>query len=206
MNRIGAPGNLRPPERPVGTEPIGREGRHGFESMIVGLSAEGECFDREPEGGMSSGEPTVIVDPFPGTEKVVISDFEYVEALVVRRDAVAPAPGVQWVVDRDFTVEFSVNGEKTRLLVPKGTRTDFSSAPRPFRWLVSRIGPHAEASVVHDYLYEAWKHHRAEPRSMDRLFADKVFNAGMKAAKYACWRRVIAYGFVRCLGWWVFNT
>ena len=149
--------------------------------------------------------PKLPPDPYPKDPDVTVAGFEYIEALVVRRETVAPRPKVQWLVDTDYPVRLQVDGKKKRIVVPKGTRTDFSSVPWYFRWLVPRIGPHAEASVVHDYLYEAWACYRDTPRRQDQLFADRVFRAGMISASVRPWRRFLAYLAVRVFGWWVFK-
>ncbi len=144
-------------------------------------------------------------DPYPGVPNVEIEDFRYREPLIVRRDAVAPRPGVHWLVHKDYRVQFRLNGQPTALVVPEGTATDFASVPRFFRFLISKIGPHAEASVIHDYLYVAWKIYRPDaPRPEDRLFADELFLAAMIAANVTRWRRNLAYLAVRWFGWLVF--
>lgn len=42
--------------------------------------------------------------------------------------------------------------------------TDLSSVPWTGWSLVSRVGPHLEASIVRDWLYIAWQRQRKEPR------------------------------------------
>ena len=145
-------------------------------------------------------------DPYPKDPDVRIDGFEYVEPLIVRRETKVPPPGVQWLVHQDYPVRFLLNGKTKTIRVPQGTRTDFSSVPWCLRWLVPRIGRHAEASVVHDYLYEAWACYRDTPRRQDQRFADRVFRAGMVKAEVRPWRRFLAYWAVRLFGWWVFKA
>uniref|UniRef100_UPI0025D0A726 DUF1353 domain-containing protein n=1 Tax=uncultured Ralstonia sp. TaxID=114715 RepID=UPI0025D0A726 len=61
---------------------------------------------------------------------------------------------------------------------------------------------------VHDYLYEAWwkKPYRSAPSRRDQLFADKVFRAGLIAAKVPWLKRVLMYQAVRRFGWSVFKA
>ena len=66
--------------------------------------------------------------------------------------------------------------------VPAGLLTDLSSVPRWGRWLVGRVGPHLEASIVHDWLYVAWQVEGLEPTGTMRKFADDVFLAAMRKA------------------------
>ncbi len=50
---------------------------------------------------------------------------------------------------------FPYKGARDRWVVPAGFRTDLTSVPRPFRWLVDVGGDHAPAAVQHDYLCRA---------------------------------------------------
>ncbi len=147
----------------------------------------------------------MIVDPYPG-RRVQISDFQYGLPLVTSRAASAPRPGVEWMLVEPFTVFFKVDGERQRLTVPARFETDFSSVPRAFRWLVSKIGPHSEGSVLHDWLYEEWKRYRSEPRRIDKIFADQVFMLAMEAAQTDWLTRRAAYNAVRTFGWHAFST
>ncbi len=47
---------------------------------------------------------------------------------------------------------FPYTGARDEWTVPAGFRTDLTSAPRPFRWLIDVDGDHAPAAVLHDYL------------------------------------------------------
>ena len=89
--------------------------------------------------------------------------------------------------------------------VPERFLTDLSSVPWWGRWYVGRVGPHLEASVVHDWLYAAWRvqgrRHRTE---RNRKFADDVFRAAMIAARTGRFRRAVVYRAVRWFGWCAF--
>ena len=94
---------------------------------------------------------------------------------------------------------------RLRISIPAGFLTDLASVPRPARWAVSRVGPHLEASIVHDWLYVAWQFEGREPTDRMRRFADDVFLAAMKKAKVRWLQRNLIYGAVRLGGWIAFN-
>lgn len=142
-----------------------------------------------------------MANPYPDFDGFEIDGFEYIEPLVVGRHQSEVRPGALWEVSEDYRVAYRLNGARVMLLVPKGTPTDFSSVPAPLRPIVSRVGAYLEASVVHDYLYDAWTGFRAEPLERDRLFADQVFRAGLVAAQVPAWRRWLMYQSVRRFGW-----
>ena len=89
--------------------------------------------------------------------------------------------------------------------VPERFLTDLSSVPWWGRWYVGRVGPHLEASIVHDWLYAAWRirgrRHRTE---CNRKFADDVFRAALFAAEVGRCRRAVMYRAVRWFGWSAF--
>ncbi len=47
---------------------------------------------------------------------------------------------------------FPYVGARDAWTVPAGFRTDLTSVPRPFRWLIDVGGDHAPAAILHDYL------------------------------------------------------
>ncbi len=47
---------------------------------------------------------------------------------------------------------FPYFGARDAWTVPAGFRTDLTSVPHPFRWLIDVGGDHAPAAVLHDYL------------------------------------------------------
>ena len=94
---------------------------------------------------------------------------------------------------------------RLRISIPAGFLTDLASVPRPARWAVSRVGPHLEASIVHDWLYVAWQFEGRERTARMRRFADDVFLAAMKRAKVCRFKCYLIYGAVRVGGWIAFN-
>lgn len=142
--------------------------------------------------------------PYPGTADPEITEFEYIDPLITGRMPVMIDPGVEWIVWKDYRVAYKIDDDWTTLTIPEGFRTDFSSVPAALRSIISKIGPHSEASVVHDYLYVRWKDFYRRARSQDRLFADRVFRAGLEAANVS--DAGLMYRAVRLGGWNAFAT
>lgn len=118
-----------------------------------------------------------------------------------------------YLVSQDYhaTVKIRQHGKISPfpICVPKDYETDLASVPRWGRWLVSRVGPHLEASVIHDWLFEAW--HLCtpplKPTEDIRRFADDVFLAAMVEAKVSGWQRRLMLAAVRtCFGKRTFYT
>ncbi len=78
---------------------------------------------------------------------------------------------------------------RTTFLIPKGFTTDFASIPKMFRMIVSPIGLHGKAAVLHDYLCEYGLISRKE--------VDKVFLEAMKTLGVGWLRRTVMYRSVR---------
>ncbi len=60
--------------------------------------------------------------------------------------------------------------------------TDLASVPRVARGIVGKVGPHLEASIVHDFLFIAWQLLDGRgARKEDFRFANAVMFAGLDA-------------------------
>ena len=144
-------------------------------------------------------------NPYPGQPPLQITDFHYETPLHLCRCTKAlelnAGAEADYVVSQPYTVLFKLGGVDHGITVPDGMLTDLSSVPWFARWFIGRVGPHLEASIVHDFLYIAWQdlqgYGAQEP---DRKFADRVFRAGMKEAGVSSWKRWIVYHAVRLLG------
>ena len=155
-----------------------------------------------------------IVNPYPDKEWSEISDFDYETPMVLRREAEAvPKRGdkekdAEYILGEEYRVTFKLDGDAREIRVPRGMLTDLSSAPT-FASLagIGRVGPHLEASIVHDYLYIAWQYlePKGAARSEDRRFADKLFRVAMKQAEVLSVRREIIYRAVRWFGGGVYE-
>ena len=137
---------------------------------------------------------------YPG-EEVEVRGFKYRTPLHLTRDirAVRRRKGedAKYVLSQPYQavaiIQRGGSEEEFDIHVPVNFLTDLSSVPRWGRWLVSRVGPHLEASIVHDWLYVAWQDQRTEATEEMRGFADDVFRAAMKEAKVDGWRIWLIY-------------
>jgi hypothetical protein len=85
---------------------------------------------------------------------------------------------------------------RVAVAVPEGYVTDFASIPGFAHWLISPFGKHAEAAVVHDWLYTLGKPKDGKARKQ----ADKVFRRALKLVGVGFLRRNIMYYAVRIGG------
>ena len=115
-----------------------------------------------------------------------ITDFEYITRLVLAREPEAPDLGddreATYIVAEPYTVRYKIDGRATTLTVPRGLLTDLASVPQFARGVVGRVGPHLEASIVHDYLFVAWQLLPDRgARRRDFEFANQVMFAGLES-------------------------
>ncbi len=142
-------------------------------------------------------------NPFPATVRGKITGFKYKSDLDLKRFAKGLKGVVrkdQYIVAAPYSISFRLDGHKHCITVPKGMLTDLSSAPFPFNCIVGRVGPHLEATIVHDYLYVAWQDYPAGLATRaNRRFADKLMLEGMKASGMHCMAYLI-YWAIRLAG------
>ncbi len=156
--------------------------------------------------------PVVPSDLYPN-DWSTISDFSYDDHLYLARANKAIASSrkreTQYLVAADYRVSFRIDGQqqRTAITVPSGMLTDLASVPRLARPLVGRVGPHLEASIVHDFLFLAWQDipgHGA--RKKDFHFANEVMHQAMIAAKVGGVGRTIILAAVSSfVGWWIYE-
>lgn len=154
----------------------------------------------------------IVPDPYPG-DFDEITDFNYETRLVLARESKAlenaARAKVSYIVDEDYTVSFRVDGVRRSVTVPRGMLTDLASVPAAARSIIGRVGPHLEASIVHDYLYVAWQlFDGREPRKVDYRFANEVMYAGMRKADCSWLQRTavrVAFG-APGISWGVFKS
>lgn len=149
-------------------------------------------------------EPS-LENPYPDEDWSEITEFEYVTPLRLCRGmkAVQRRKGddADYVVSEPYTVRFKLDGGQREITVPQGMLTDLSSVPAAARPLIGRVGPHLEASIVHDFLYIAWQDIKDRgARDEDREFADKLFRVGLETARVGRTRRFLIYNAVRWFG------
>ena len=147
-----------------------------------------------------------LENPYPPLGWNDITAFKYESPLRLYRDikAVKGRGGedADYVVSEPYVVSYRLDGGPVqRIEVPKGMLTDLSSVPRAARVIVGRVGPHLEASIVHDFLYIAWQDVPGRPaKAEDKVFADKLMRAAMRAAKVDKTQVEIIYQAVRLFG------
>jgi hypothetical protein len=141
-----------------------------------------------------------------------IEDFKYESPMILRREieAVKMRGGkddAEYIVGADYVVSYRLEGQVNRrtIKVPKGMLTDLSSSPRAAWALVAPVGPHLEASIVHDFLYIAWQDLDMEARSNDWEFADNIMRAGMVEAGVDRSQIAMIYAALRGFGWPVYK-
>jgi hypothetical protein len=145
-------------------------------------------------------------NPYPTGPWTTISDFVYATPLHLHREieSVQRRTGddADYIVSRPYCVRFKLDGRNCEITVPAGLVTDLSSVPR-LAWTltgIGRVGPHLEASIVHDFLYVAWQSLGHGPRESDRRFADELLRVGMLAAGVNLVRAWFIYQAVRLFG------
>ncbi|MCZ6588289.1 MAG: DUF1353 domain-containing protein [Alphaproteobacteria bacterium] len=150
-----------------------------------------------------------IENPYPEGEWSEISDFKYLTPMILRREAEAvrnrgdKEKDAEYILGEEYRVSYKLDGQDREIKVPRGMLTDLSSAPRIATLAgIGRVGPHLEASIVHDFLYIAWQYlePKGTARSEDRRFVDKLFRVAMKEASVVPFRREIIYWAVRWFG------
>ena len=171
--------------------------------MTVSQKLSAECLEKDP------------YIAFEANPDSAVRDFRYKEGLFLRRLKEAPKRGagskkVRFIVSEDYTALWStkdMTGRKdcdpdwVEVTVPKGYLTDFASVPWYGRVLVSRIGPWAEASVIHDYLCDAWKWQGGNWDFARRCWSDQLMNVAM-ARTDAGWARHVIFVAVSLYGYW----
>lgn len=82
-----------------------------------------------------------------------VSNYFQLDDLHLLRWRLRPANvAAQFQVARDFRVQFALDDVKYIMTVPNGMLTDLASIPQVAQAMISKLGPHIEAAVVHDYL------------------------------------------------------
>ncbi len=99
---------------------------------------------------------------------------------------------------------FPYVGARDEWTVPAWFRTDLTSVPRPFRWLIDVDGDHAPAAVLHDYLTRpreicstAWPGLLEVCSPVNRSDADGVFRRVLHELEVSAPRRWLMWAAVR---------
>jgi len=107
---------------------------------------------------------------------------------------------VTWIpIRRMFSVyvsfDYHIGSENSDevISVPEGFMTDLASIPPVARWMIPKLGKHAQAAVLHDYLYNK--------KLFDRKKCDVIFLEAMKVLRVSLWKRRTMFRAVRMFGW-----
>ena len=127
----------------------------------------------------------IMADPYPPRFRRVRYLRQETDLMIARpRARLRPQHDreEEYVVLRDFTVAFEVDGREWRVTAPAGMLTDLATSRWFTKPVLGRVGPHLEAAIIHDYLSIAWqdvtaRRDRRRPRRGDFEFS----NAAMMA-------------------------
>lgn len=127
----------------------------------------------------------------------------------------------EYILDKDYSYEWEKDGEKYKLVVPKGFEFDLASVPRIF-WTFTGITPSRlrwAAPILHDLVYE---HQGKLPLGSyfihdggkwvvsnivwSRKSADRLFCRVMRDDGIPRFNRRMAYRAVRLGGWVAWRT
>lgn len=100
-------------------------------------------------------------------------------------------------VAQPFGFVANIGGERVAVITPLGYVTDFASIPRIGQFMINPFGRHAEAAVIHDWLYTLGK--RGD--WLGRRRADKTFIAALKLLGVNWVKRQVMFWAVRLGGW-----
>lgn len=100
------------------------------------------------------------------------------------------------VVRDPFIYVKRTKSDQFAILTPPGYETDFASIPAIAQWLIAPFGRHAEAAVVHDWLYSLGEKANASERKQ----ADSIFLEALKYLGVDPVRRLLMYCAVRLGG------
>ena len=115
---------------------------------------------------------------------------------------VTQLPNGRWVTDRQFTYCVGAEDSDDKIVVPKGSPSDFFSIPWGFRWLLPKSQKGNQAAVLHDYLCDN------PDRSQKEI--DLIFLEAMEVLKVSKWKRNTMYQAVKAFQWgknpWEYST
>lgn len=112
-------------------------------------------------------------------------------------------PKIDWFELTEDCV-FKLESGQVLFIIPRGYPTDFASVPR-IAWSI--FPPHglmANASILHDYMYDNRINEDKLGADQARVFADKLFLAHCLNDGVPMWQAAFVYGIIRLFGksWW----
>lgn len=107
---------------------------------------------------------------------------------------VEPLDGKYWRLTKGFEYHVGCYPSDEVIVVPEGFVTDFASVPKVFWPIISPVGKHGKAAVIHDFCYAT--------ACYSRLRSDSIFEEGMRVLNVEAWKRETLYNGVVLFGWW----
>jgi hypothetical protein len=89
----------------------------------------------------------------------------------------------------ELLAPLTYQGRKQRFVIPAGFRTDLTSVPTAFRWLLSPTGKYQKAAVLHDWLLST--------HAVSVADADGIFRRAMRELDVSFIRRYMMWAAVR---------
>jgi hypothetical protein len=151
---------------------------------------------------VAAGQETLVEDEAAVKGAALLFDFPhegFISALAIMlipREMKAKSRRIAAVAQPFGFVCNLSKREKIAVVTPAGYVTDFASIPRAVHWVISPFGKHAEAAVIHDWLYTMGRKGDAKSRRI----ADKAFVKALKLLEVAWFKRQIMYWSVRIGG------
>ncbi len=106
---------------------------------------------------------------------------------------VTQLPSGRWITDRQFTYCVGAEDSGDKIVVPKGSPSDFFSIPWGFRWLLPKSQKGNQAAVLHDYLCDN------PDRSQKEI--DLIFLEAMGVLDVANWKCNVMFQAARAYQW-----
>lgn len=106
-----------------------------------------------------------------------------------------------YILLEDLTYPFTdTAGNIQFITVPRGFVTDLASIPRIAWPLIGPSGMHAQAAVLHDWLYRSWTHNFTR-READAIFRDAMEDSGVNAVR----KLILWFGVRLPVGAWIWH-
>lgn len=104
-----------------------------------------------------------------------------------------------------FEKEIVFKGQKTKVIIPKGFKTDLTSVPRIFWSIIPPFGTYQEAALIHDCLYKNKGIIKGINKQLTRKESDEIFYQIMLQDNTKKIRAKIIFWAVRMFGWKYFG-
>ena len=107
--------------------------------------------------------------------------FQILDEVII---AQPPDAAYTWTVYKDFRFCCPTDdGKISRFTVKAGATTDFASIPKAFQSIISKVGKHTKAAIVHDAIYRDPDHFFMTRAQADWVFYQLMLNQGVNKIK-----------------------